>query len=57
MDEHAKNVVDVLSAGTLVGVMVGLLPHMATVLTIVWMLLRIYETNTVQQLLNRCRRD
>lgn len=46
--EPVKPVVDTLSVTTLVGTLFGLLPHIASILTIVWMLIRIWETATVQ---------
>lgn len=44
---------DVVSATIAVGTLAQLLPHIAAVLTIIWTLIRIYETNTVQRLLGR----
>lgn len=39
-----KLVLDTLSIGALLGTVVELLPHVATVLTVVWMSMRIGET-------------
>ena len=46
-------VMDSVSLVTLFGAMADLLPPVAALLTIVWVLIRIYETETVQWLLYR----
>lgn len=46
--EHAKQVGDVVSISTIAATFLGWLPHVATILSVVWMLIRIYETKTVQ---------
>jgi hypothetical protein len=51
--ETAKNVVDVLSIMTVVGTLVEMLPSVAAIFTIVWTAIRIWETETVQNLLGR----
>ena len=51
--EQAKNVVDAISIGTVAGTLAGILPSMAAIFTIVWTVIRIYETKTVQKLLGR----
>jgi len=53
----AKLSFDVVSAGIAVGTLAQLLPHIAALLTIVWTLIRILETETVQSVLRRRRRD
>ena len=56
MSEHhetAKNVVDALSIMTVVGTLVEMLPSVAAIFTIVWTAIRIWETETVQNLLGR----
>jgi hypothetical protein len=40
---------DLASFGVLVGTMAGWLPNVATVLTIVWVLIRILETDTIKE--------
>lgn len=52
-NENAKHVVDALSIGTVAGTLAGILPSMAAIFTIVWTVIRIYETKTVQNLLGR----
>jgi hypothetical protein len=51
--ETAKNVVDALSIMTVVGTLVEMLPSVAAIFTIVWTAIRIWETETVQNLLGR----
>lgn len=51
--ETVKAVVDVFSIGTVVGALAGILPSIAAIFTIVWTLIRIWETKTVQSLLKR----
>lgn len=48
-----KASVDVASAGIAVGTIAQLLPHVAAILTIIWTLIRILETDTVQGWLGR----
>lgn len=40
---------DTISIGTLLGTLLGWLPHIATALTVVWMVIRIWETETIQK--------
>ena len=51
----AKASVDVLSFGVAVGTVTQLLPHLAALLTIIWTLIRIFETDTLRALV-RSRR-
>ena len=56
MSEHhetTKNVVDALSIMTVVGTLVEMLPSVAAIFTIVWTAIRIWETETVRNLLGR----
>lgn len=56
MSEHqetAKNVIDALSILTVVGTLVEMLPSVAAIFTIVWTGIRIWETETVQNLFGR----
>lgn len=53
LNESEKIIGDVLSVGTVVGTLSGLLPAIAAVFTIVWTGIRIYETDTVQKLLGK----
>jgi hypothetical protein len=51
LNDSAKHVLDGLSLVTVLGALVELLPAVAALFTIVWTAIRIYETDTVQQLL------
>ena len=51
--EGLKHILDALSFGTMLGAMLQMLPNVAALLTIVWTILRIYESKTVQQWLGR----
>lgn len=42
--EAAKAVVDGLSLGTVIGTILGWIPHIAAVLSVIWFALRIYES-------------
>ena len=51
--EGTKQVVDAVSVLTVVGTIGELLPPLAALFTLVWTVIRIYETKTVQRLLGR----
>ena len=51
--EQMKHVGDAVSVGVAVGTVAQILPAIAALLTIVWMAIRIYESDTVQRLLGR----
>ena len=53
--ETAKTVGDAVSLVTVVGTLADVLPAVAALFTIVWTALRIYETDTVQNLLGKKR--
>ena len=53
LTESEKIVGDVISVGTVVGTLSGLLPAIAAAFTIVWTGIRIYETDTIQGLLGK----
>ena len=60
MSEHyetAKTATDALSIVTVVGTLMEVLPAVAALFTIVWTMIRIYETKTVQNLLRRRQKD
>ena len=51
MSEHqetAKHVIDALSILTVIGTLVDMLPSIAALISIIWSVIRIYETKTVQ---------
>jgi hypothetical protein len=51
--ETAKHVVDALSILTVVGTLIEMLPSIAAIFTIVWTGIRIWETETVQNMFGR----
>jgi len=53
MQEEAKNAVDALAVTTTVSTLMGWLPAVAAALSIVWTVVRIFETNTLQNLIHR----
>lgn len=55
MDNHeaAKNVMDAVSVVTVIGTLAQVLPAIAAAFTIVWTVIRIYETKTVQSFFKR----
>ena len=53
MNEHIKHATDAAAAAGTVGAFLGYLPSIAAGATLVWTLIRIYETHTVQKLLKR----
>ena len=48
MDESAKQMIDVMSVGTMLGALGSMLPPVAALFTIIWTGIRIWETETVQ---------
>lgn len=57
IEDTATAILDTLSVGVVVGTLAQVLPAVAAVFTIIWTAIRIYETKTVQRLLNRDRDD
>jgi hypothetical protein len=51
VNEHIKQVVDTVSIATVLASLAAWLPPIAALISIVWGLIRIYETDTVQHLL------
>lgn len=55
MINTAKNGADAGSVGVMLAAFMGYLPDVAALLTVVWLAIRVYETQTVQNLLKRWR--
>ena len=55
--ETLKHVIDGASILTVIGTLVEFLPAVSAVLSIVWVAIRIYETDTVKKLMNRKKDD
>jgi hypothetical protein len=53
MTEESKQALDVVAASTGLLSLVAWLPPLASLLTIVWMGIRIYESDTVQALIQK----
>lgn len=51
--ELLKHIADAVSVFALIGSLIKVLPAIAALFTIVWTGIRIYESDTVQSLLNR----
>ena len=54
--EVAKNVVDAVSVGTVAGSLMGWLPPLAALLTIIWTTIRIFETATVKSIVRKFKK-
>jgi hypothetical protein len=55
LTDATKHVIDTASIATAVGTVMQLLPAIAALFTIVWTLIRIYETKTIQKLLGKTK--
>lgn len=53
LPEGPKHVIDALAVGATVGALIDWLPALAALLSVIWTLIRIYETDTVQALLRK----
>lgn len=51
--EETKDAIDVVAASTGVMALMSWLPPVASLFTIVWLGIRIYESETVQKLVNK----
>jgi hypothetical protein len=56
MEEPTKQVVDMLSIATVLGTLSTILPPLSALLSIIWISIRIWETDTVKQFTNRMRK-
>tara|TARA_R110000796_G_scaffold180782_1_gene297307 strand:- start:72 stop:242 length:171 start_codon:yes stop_codon:yes gene_type:complete len=50
MQEETKIIIDAVAIGGTVGTLAGFLPPLAALATIVWTCLRIWETDTIQNI-------
>ena len=55
--ETLKHILDGASLLTVIGTLVEFLPAVSALLSIVWLAIRIYETETMRKLLNRKKTD
>jgi hypothetical protein len=56
VDEQTKLIIDMASITTVVGTLWGALPALAALFSLIWSLIRIYETKTVQGLISRFKK-
>jgi hypothetical protein len=54
--ESTKHAVDLLSVATVLGTLVDFLPAVAAGLSIIWSVIRIWETSTVQKFLKKWKK-
>jgi hypothetical protein len=53
LDEQSKDTLDVIAASTGILSLATWLPPTASLFTIIWLGIRIYESKTVQEIVNR----
>ena len=53
MNEEIKPLFDIASIITVLGALAELLPPLAALATLIWSIIRIYETKTVQSIINK----
>ncbi len=53
VNEHTKHIIDWTSLSIAFGTLIQVLPSIAATLSVIWTLIRIYETRTVQNWLNK----
>ena len=53
LDEQSKDTLDVIAASTGILSLAAWLPPTASLFTIIWLGIRIYESKTVQEIVNR----
>ncbi len=57
MDDHAKTIVDVSSITVVLATLVEWLPAVAALASLIWSIIRIYETETFQKWVEKCRKQ
>lgn len=57
MNDQAKVIVDLSSITVVLATLVEWLPAAAALASLVWSLIRIYETQTVQRWVKKCRKQ
>ena len=53
MQEEAKAAIDVVAVTTTVSTLMGWIPAVAAALSIIWTVIRIFETETIQNLIHK----
>jgi hypothetical protein len=57
MNDHAKTIVDLSSITVVLATLVEWLPAVAALASLIWSIIRIYETQTVQRWVEKCRKQ
>jgi hypothetical protein len=57
MDDHAKTIIDLSSITVVLATLVEWLPAAAALASLIWSLIRIYETETFQRWIKKCRKQ
>ena len=57
MNDHAKAVIDLSSITVVLATLVEWLPAVAALASLIWSIIRIYETQTVQRWVEKCRKQ
>ena len=57
MDDHAKTIIDVSSITVVLATLVEWLPAAAALASLIWSIIRIYESQTVQRWVKRWRKQ
>ena len=55
MEEPTKQIIDTLSFATVLGTISAILPPLSALFTIIWVSIRIWETDTVQAFRNKSK--
>jgi len=53
MDEPTKNMIDVSAGGVTIGAVMQWIPEVTAVASLIWVVIRIYETKTIQRCIKR----
>lgn len=56
MTDHAKTIFDASSIAVVAGTLMNWLPAVAAAASLIWSVIRIYETETVQKWVRKCRK-
>jgi hypothetical protein len=56
VNEHTKSIIDWTSVGVAFGSLLQILPSIAAALSILWTVIRIYETRTVQNFIKKWKK-
>ena len=57
MHDHTKTIIDVSSITVVLATLVEWLPAAAALASLIWSIIRIYETETVQRWIKKCRKQ